>query len=97
MEIRAEAVRCLGYVPEHELVKLYNAADFFLFPSLYEGFGIPIIEAMSCGTPVVTSDRGAMKEVAAGAAMLPTPHRPIEFLGTLSRELRARNTDCSSS
>ena len=98
---RSEAVKCLGYVPKHELVKLYNAADFFLFPSLYEGFGIPIIEAMSCGTPVVTSDRGAMKEVAADAAALVDPYDTHAMSDTISelatnqallRDLRRRGT-----
>lgn len=55
--------------PDH-LPALYTLADVFIFPSVYEGFGIPVIEAMSCGTPVVTSDNGALAEVAGDAAQL---------------------------
>ena len=52
---------------------LYNGAELFLFPSLYEGFGLPILEAMTVGCPVVTSDRGSLKEVAGEAAVLVDP------------------------
>ncbi len=61
-------VRFLGYVPEADLVALYNLADAFVFPSLYEGFGLPVVEAMACGTPVITSGRGALAEITADAA-----------------------------
>lgn len=56
-----------------ELVKLYNQAIVFLYPSIYEGFGLPILEAMACGCPVITSNRGSMKEVAGNAAILVNP------------------------
>lgn len=62
------AVRYLGYVPQDDLVALYNLADVFVFPSLYEGFGLPVVEAMACGTPVVTSNRGALAEITGDAA-----------------------------
>ncbi len=62
-----------GYVPFNELPALYSLADIFLFPSLDEGFGIPILEAMACGTPVVCSDRGALPETAGGAAACMPP------------------------
>ncbi|UCG44783.1 MAG: glycosyltransferase family 4 protein [Candidatus Bathyarchaeota archaeon] len=66
-------VRLLGYVPEEDLVKLYNCAELFAFPSLHESFGLPIIEAMACGTPVVASDSFAIPEVAGDAAVLVNP------------------------
>ena len=66
-------VRALGFVPEAELRWLYHEAAAFAFPSLYEGFGLPIVEAMGAGTPVLTSDRGAMAEVAGDAACLVDP------------------------
>jgi glycosyltransferase involved in cell wall biosynthesis len=62
-----------GYVAERDLPLLYSAADCFLFPSFGEGFGLPVLEAMACGTPVVTSDRTSLSEVAADAAVLVDP------------------------
>ncbi|MBI2664976.1 glycosyltransferase family 4 protein [Candidatus Woesearchaeota archaeon] len=59
-----------GYVPLEDLPKFYNAADAFILPSLYEGFGIPALEAMRCGCPVVCSNAGALPEVTGGAARL---------------------------
>jgi len=59
----------LDFVSEDELVHIYNGADVFAFPSLYEGFGIPIIEAMACGTPVVSSSASCMPEVGRDAAI----------------------------
>jgi glycosyltransferase involved in cell wall biosynthesis len=68
VEITREAL------PQSELVPLYQNALGFLFPSLHESFGMPIVEAMACGCPVVTSDRGACAEVAGDAAILVNPH-----------------------
>ena len=62
-------IRVMGYVPPSDLIALYRAADVFVYPSLYEGFGLPVLEAMACGTPVVISDRPAMTEVASDAAL----------------------------
>src|ERR1035441_2547591 len=62
-EVRSRAVT-LGYVRRAELRALYCAALFLVYPSLYEGFGLPILEAMACGTAVLTSARGALPEVA---------------------------------
>lgn len=62
-----------GYVEENELVTLYNNADVLLFPSQYEGFGIPVLEAMACGTPVITSNTTSLPEVAGEAAILVDP------------------------
>lgn len=60
----------LGFVPDEDLVALYNSATVFAFPSLYEGFGLPVLEAMACGTPVVTTAGGSLQEVAGDAAYL---------------------------
>jgi glycosyltransferase involved in cell wall biosynthesis len=53
---------------------LYSAADMFLFPSLFESFGLPVVEAMACGTPVLCSDAAALPEIAGDAALLVDPH-----------------------
>jgi glycosyltransferase involved in cell wall biosynthesis len=66
--------RFAGYVPDEELAALYSAARVFAYPSLYEGFGIPPLEAMACGTPVVASSAGALPEVLGDAALLVDPY-----------------------
>ncbi len=67
-------VRFLGYVPDDQLAVLYRLAAVFVFPSLYEGFGLPPLEAMASGTPVVTSNVSSLPEVVGDAAVLVDPH-----------------------
>lgn len=62
-----------GYVSDGDLVQLYNQAELFVYPSLYEGFGLPVIEAMACGLPVITSNGSSLREVAQDAAILVDP------------------------
>ncbi len=76
VELGGTGVRVLGRVPDEELARLYRGARCLAYPSLYEGFGIPIVEAMACGAPVVTSRGGATEEVAGGAAVLVDPLDP---------------------
>ena len=72
----ADDVVFVGGVPLEETVDFYRAADVFVYPSLNETFGLPILEAMACGCPVVTSDVSAMPETAGGAALLADPKAP---------------------
>lgn len=75
-QLRAEPgapVRALGHVPDEELPALYAGALAFVLPSLYEGFGLPCLEAMACGTPVVAAARGALPETCGDAALLVDP------------------------
>lgn len=92
-------VRFLGYLPEETLAVMYRLAGVFVFPSLYEGFGLPPLEAMASGTPVVTSNVSSLPEVAGDAAVLVDPHDPdaiadgIEYVLTDERvrgELRRK-------
>jgi len=65
-----------GYVPDEDLVALYNAADLFVYPSIFEGFGLPPLEAMACGTPVVCSNTSSFPEVVGDAALTVDPLDP---------------------
>jgi glycosyltransferase involved in cell wall biosynthesis len=67
-------VRFLGYLPDETLAILYRLATVFVFPSLYEGFGLPPLEAMASGTPVVTSNVSSLPEVTGDAAVLVDPY-----------------------
>ncbi|MCO6443068.1 MAG: glycosyltransferase family 4 protein [Anaerolineae bacterium] len=69
----SQFVRLLGKVPDSDLPALYNAALCFAMPSLYEGYGLPVLEAMACGAPVVTSNVSSLPEAAGGAALLVDP------------------------
>jgi glycosyltransferase involved in cell wall biosynthesis len=69
----------VGGVPLEETARFYQAADVFVYPSFNETFGLPILEAMACGCPVVTSDTSAMPEIAGGAAVLSDPHDPASI------------------
>jgi glycosyltransferase involved in cell wall biosynthesis len=96
-------VRFLGYVPDQTLAVLYRLASVFVFPSLYEGFGLPPLEAMASGTPVVTSNVSSLPEIADDAAVLIDPYDPAaiaqgirEVLTTpaLRQELVAKGLAC---
>jgi glycosyltransferase involved in cell wall biosynthesis len=76
-----------GYVPERDLVLLYNAASLFAYPSLYEGFGLPVLEAMACGTPVVTSCVSSLPEIAGDAALLVDPADVAAISSAVTRVL----------
>ncbi|HWA51989.1 MAG TPA: glycosyltransferase family 1 protein [Patescibacteria group bacterium] len=73
MDIDNRGIIHTGYLSEDDLICLYSGAKALVYPSLYEGFGLPILQAMACGVPVVTSDIGAMKEIAGTSAILVDP------------------------
>jgi len=101
-DVPRDATRFLGYVPAADLRVLYGLARVLVYPSLWEGFGLPVLEAMACGCPVVTSSVSALPEVAGGAALLVDPTE-VEELGaaiervwtdeSLWRELSARGRE----
>lgn len=80
-------VRFLGYLPEETLAVMYRLAGVFVFPSLYEGFGLPPLEAMASGTPVVTSNVSSLPEVAGDAAQLVDPYDPDSIADGIYRVL----------
>jgi len=75
----------LGHIPDEELVLLYNGASLMVYPSLYEGFGLPILEAMACGCPVICSNTSSMPEVAGGAAILISPENEIDIAEAIDK------------
>jgi glycosyltransferase involved in cell wall biosynthesis len=90
-ELDAEGVIRLGYVPDEGLAALYRAADVFVYPSRFEGFGIPIVEAMASGVPVVASSHPSMDEACGAAAVRADPDSPDELAAAIERALRERD------
>jgi glycosyltransferase involved in cell wall biosynthesis len=80
----------LGYVPQDELASLYSGALCFVYPSLYEGFGLPVLEAMACGCPVVTSNVSSLPEVAGEAAVLVDPLSEKSIAAGIKEVLKKR-------
>jgi glycosyltransferase involved in cell wall biosynthesis len=87
-----DRVRLLGPVGRDHVFALLAGAELFAFPSRHEGFGIPVLEAMACGTPVVTSRGGATEEVAGGAAVLVDPRDPASIAGGIEEAERRRES-----
>ncbi len=83
-----------GYVAATDVPQFYNAADVFVYPSLYEGFGLPVLEAMACGLPVITSRGTALEEIAGDAAMLVDPRDEMAIANAL--ELVLQNSEMKS-
>lgn len=82
-----EYIHLTGYVPNAELPAIISQAKIFLYPSLRESFGIPILEGMACGVPVITSNTSSMPEVAGGQALLVNPHQPAEITAAIEHLL----------
>ncbi|HWZ15279.1 MAG TPA: glycosyltransferase family 1 protein [Mucilaginibacter sp.] len=80
-----EKVALLGFISEEELISLYSLAEVMLYPSLYEGFGIPVLEAMACGTPVIGSTSASIPEIAGNAALLVDPVNVSELTYAITK------------
>jgi glycosyltransferase involved in cell wall biosynthesis len=91
VELSGNGVSWLGEVPDERLAELYRGAACVAYPSLYEGFGMPVLEAMACGAPVVTSAGGATEEVAGGAAVLVDPLDPASIAAGLEEASTRRD------
>lgn len=83
-----------GFVPDADLPTLYGGADAFLFPSLYEGFGLPVAEAMACGCPVITSNVSSLPEVAGDAGLLVDPTSVADIRGAMIRVVADDSLRC---
>jgi glycosyltransferase involved in cell wall biosynthesis len=83
-------IRFLGFAPEEDLPMLYSGSSSFVFPSLYEGFGLPLVEAMACGVPIVASDASSIPEVVGDAALFVPPTQPEALAEAI---LRVRSDD----
>jgi glycosyltransferase involved in cell wall biosynthesis len=84
---RSDLVLRLGYVAPGDLAALYSGADAFCFPSMHEGFGLPVLEAMACEVPVIVSDRGSLPEIAGNAAIVVEPTSVDQIAEALVRIL----------
>ena len=84
------SVKILVDVPDADLAEFYSRAEIFFYPSLYEGFGLPILEAMACGTPVISSSTSSMPEVGGSAALYADPHDAHAFVAHAIRLLGDR-------
>ena len=76
-----------GFLPAEDVPLFYNAAEVFVYPSLHEGFGLPLIEAMACGLPVITSQGSSLEEVAGDAALLVDPLSESSIASAMQRML----------
>lgn len=83
-----DKVRFLGYVPLTDLPALYNAATIFVYPSQYEGFGLPLLESMQCGTPVISSNRSSLPEIVGKGGNLINPDNPNELMSVIRQLLQ---------
>ena len=81
----SDEVVLTGFVTDDDLVALYNAAELLIYPSLYEGFGLPVLEAMKCGTPVITSPSGSIPEISGDAAVMVNPLDVDEIAAAMKR------------
>jgi len=89
--IGEDKIRFIGFLPDDDLPALYNMAELLIFPSLYEGFGLPVLEAMACGCPIVTSKAGCTREVTQDAAVLVDPYNVREIADSMIKVVTDRN------
>ena len=80
-----------GYIPEKDLPSLYNSAELFVYPSFYEGFGLPPLEAMACGTPVITSNTSSLPEVVGNAGIMVDPNNVNQLADAMYKVLTDDN------
>ncbi len=89
----SERIKLVGFIPEADLPALYTGASCFVYPSLYEGFGFPVLEALACGTDVVTSKGGSLAEVGGEFATYVEPEDSDSIAEGINKVLKKNNTD----
>jgi len=87
IEKEEKNIFAVGYIDRADKPFVYNLASLFVYPSFFEGFGLPVLEAMACGTPVITSNTSSLPEVAGKAALMVDPYRPWELLEAMKNVL----------
>jgi glycosyltransferase involved in cell wall biosynthesis len=92
----ANEVRFPGYIPAEELPFWYNSAEVFLYPSVFEGFGLPVLETMACGTPVIVSDASSLPEIVGASGLRVPPHDTAAWTAALRRALTDEEWRCQS-
>lgn len=85
----ADEIRFLGFVSDADVVGLYSSCDLMIYPSLYEGFGLPVIEAMACGAKVAVSHGSSLEEIAKGAALFFNPNNPQSICAAMEKGLNS--------
>ncbi len=95
-QLKMKNIKTLGYVPQEDLPALYSGAKMFVYPSLYEGFGVPVLEAMGCGTPVITSNLSSLPEVGGTAAVYVDPNNPEDIAAKMDTVLRLKTAERNS-
>jgi glycosyltransferase involved in cell wall biosynthesis len=86
-----EDVKTVGFVPEEDLPYLYNLSDLFVFPSLYEGFGLPLLEAMACGVPVIAANTSCLPEIGGDAAIYFSAKNSLELSDVLEKVIKDKD------
>jgi len=87
-QLNLKNVEFVGFIPENELNEFYNSLDLFIFPSLYEGFGLPVLEAMACGVPIIASNTSSLPEIVGGAGILVDPNGTDEIAEAVERVMK---------
>jgi glycosyltransferase involved in cell wall biosynthesis len=85
---KVKNVQIVGFIPEDKLNDFYNSLDLFVFPSFYEGFGLPVLEALACGVPVITSNTSSLPEIAGEAGILVNPNSVDEIVNAMERVIK---------